>query len=169
MTTTFEEGNLLITISNAENAWRFDVPEHGLSHCMKAVDFIVEQVDRFVFIEFKDPYQPGSTERAQQRFMSRFESGRLDDDLTYKYRDSYLYEWASGRANKPIHYAVLVAADNLTDDFFLTRTEDLKRKLPVDIPRSWSRSFVQACSVFNLTLWNRYFPDFPVSRLSAFH
>lgn len=167
MTTTFEEGDLRITVSNAENVRRFDGSDHGLSHCMKAVDFIIEQADRFVFIEFKDPYQPGSTERERQRFISRFESGGLDDDLTYKYRDSFLYEWASGRANKPVYYLVLVAADHLADDVFLARTEDLKRKLPVTVPDSWSRLFVHGCSVFNVTLWNRYLPDFPVTRISA--
>lgn len=166
MTAVFEEGDLQITVNNAENAWRFDGPGHGLSHCMRAVDLIIEQAGRYVFVEFKDPFEPGSTEREQQRFLGRFQSGGLDNDLTYKYRDSYLYEWASGRANKPIHYAVLVAADELTEEFFLTRTEDLKRKLPVDVPSSWSRSFVQGCSVFNLPLWNRYFPDFPVTRVS---
>ena len=166
MNTTFEEGDLLVTVNNAEDAWRFDGPAHGLSHCMKAVDFIIEQTERFVFIEFKDPYQPGSTARSQQRFISRFQSGGLDDDLTYKYRDSYLYEWSSGRANKPIFYVVLVAVEHLAEDIFLARTEDLKRKLPVTVPNSWSRSFVQGCSVFNVALWNHYLPDFPVSRIS---
>ena len=166
MTITLTEGDLQISLTNVEDARRFDGVSHGLSHCMKAVDFIIELSDSYFYVEFKDPFQAGSTEESRQEFIQRFESGGLDEHLKYKYRDSFLYEWASGRANKPVHYAVLVAADDLSDDVFLARTEDLKRKLPIVVSDSWERTIVQGCSVFNLSLWNRYLPAFPVSRLT---
>ena len=167
MTITLTEGDLQITVNNAEDARRFDGSNHGLSHCMKAVDFIIELSDSYLYIEFKDPYQPGSTQESRQEFIQRFESGVLDEDLKYKYRDSYLYEWASGRADKPVHYAVLVAAEDLSDDVFLMRTEDLKRKLPIIVPDSWTRPIVDACYVFNIPMWNHYLPELPVTRMSS--
>ena len=95
--TTLTEGNLRITFPGAMNVRKFDSPEsHGLTHCMKAVDFIVEDDDRVLFIEFKDPDHPRATDEEKERFVESFRSGRLDEDLKYKYRDSLLYEWASG-------------------------------------------------------------------------
>ena len=42
---TFTEGNLQITIKGAIRARKFDAHNaHGLSHCMKAVDFVVERM-----------------------------------------------------------------------------------------------------------------------------
>ena len=167
MMAVFEEDDLQITVNNVSNARRFDDPSHGLSHCMKAVDFVIELSDRYLFIEFKDPQNPHSRTRNQQRFVREFLSGQIDDDLTYKYRDTFLYEWASQRANKPIHYLVLIALDSLTDADLAARTDDLMRKLPVVGASSWNRQIVHRCDVFNISSWNQYLPNLPVHRLSA--
>ena len=55
--TAFTEDNLQVTFNNVVQARR-DGIGHGLTHCMKAVDFIVELHDRYLFIEFKDPDNP---------------------------------------------------------------------------------------------------------------
>lgn len=44
--TVLKEGDLQITIGDAINARKFDDANHGLNNCMKAVDFIVELLDR---------------------------------------------------------------------------------------------------------------------------
>ena len=166
---TLEEEDLQIDVKNATDAKKFDDASHGLSHCMKAVDFIVERPDRYLFIEFKDPQNPASAAQRQVDFQRNFLRGKLDQDLQYKYRDSFLYEWAEGRADKPIDYLVLIALDSLTAAHLLTRTEDLKRKLPVQKSTSgpWVRPFVRSCALFNLASWNSKLPDLPVTRLSA--
>ena len=69
---------------------------------MKAVDFIVELLDCYLFIEVKDPQAPQTPKPSRNEFLRRLKSGELDQDFKYKYRDSFLYEWASGRTNKPI-------------------------------------------------------------------
>lgn len=166
---TLNEEDLQIEVKDAINATKFDDASHGLSHCMKAVDFIVERPDCYLFIEFKDPQNPGSAAQRQGVFQQNFLRGKLDQDLQYKYRDSFLFEWAEGRADKPIDYLVLIALDSLTAAHLLTRTEDLKRKLPVQKSTSspWKRPFVRSCAVFNLAAWNSKLPDLPVTRLSA--
>ena len=40
-----------------------------------------------------------------------------------------------GQVNKPIHYLVLIAIDSLTEADLLTRTDELKRILPVEGPQ----------------------------------
>lgn len=164
----FVEGDLQIAIDDALNPRRFDDSDsHGLSHCMKAVDFIAELSRAYLFIEFKDPQHPMSRPENLHTFLRDFRSGQIDEDLKYKYRDSFLYEWASGRADKPVHYYVLIAYDGLTESELQFRTYELERKLPVAGPDSWTRAIAGLCRVFNLRLWNRYLPNFPVARRSA--
>ena len=40
------EGELEFVFESAVSARKFDGPDHDLSHCMKAVDFIVEFQDQ---------------------------------------------------------------------------------------------------------------------------
>lgn len=167
--TSFIERDLQITFNNVRSARKFDGPNHGLSHCMKAVDFIVELPDCYLYIEFKDPQDPEATDDRRQEFDDTFRSGKLDPNLKYKYRDSFLYEWASGRADKPIHYFVLVALDSLDSAALLRRTDALKRQLPRRGPRSrsWIRPIVEHCEVFNIATWNNHLSDYPIIRLSS--
>jgi hypothetical protein len=161
------EGNLQITIPAGISVTKFDDDNHGLTHCMKAVDFIVELEDKYLFIEFKDPYHPQSEKAEREEWIKKFFSGIIDEDLKYKYRDSLLYFWAAGRANKPIYYYVLVAMDTLTEADLIARTDELKRKLPVEGPQSgvWKRKIVYGCAVFNISTWNRFLTTYPVSRI----
>ena len=166
--TTLTEGNLQITFPRHVNVRHFDNPDsHGLSQYMKSVDFIVEENDRILFIEFKDPDDPRARAEAREKFVDNFRSGKLTEDLKYKYRDSFLYEWASNNIGKPVYYWVLVGMEKVTEADLLARTDDLKRRLPVLGPRSgvWTRQIVADCMIFNVQTWNRHLPDFPVSRL----
>lgn len=165
--TTVTEGNLRITFPRNARVRKFDdEASHGLSYCMKAVDFIVDERDRMLFIELKDPDHPDAREGDRQKFVHSFLSGRLDNDLQYKYRDTWLYQWASGNIRKPIHYWVIMAIENLTDADLLVRTDDLKRKLPLRGPttEAWT-PIVTGCMVFNIRTWNNLLPRFPLSRV----
>ena len=168
MMTTLTEGDLQVSFGDADSARKFDGDEHQLSHCMKAVDFIVEFSDRYLFIEFKDPQDPEAQGRNSSRFTENFKSGALDNDLKYKYRDSFLYEWAYGRVDKPVYYFVLVALDSLNAVQLGTRTDSLKRQLPLQGPKGnpFTRSVVSGCAVFNIASWNKRFPKYPINRLS---
>lgn len=163
------EGDLKVTLPVGVEGRKFDNETHGLSHCMKAVDFIVELNDKIIFVELKDVDSPSASEnKDRNKFLSKFLSGGIDSDLQYKYRDSYLYELASGRANKPIYYYVLIGAKALSDADLLARTDALKRNLPVYGVNSkpWKKPFVAGCAVMNLLAWNKVLPMYPASRLS---
>lgn len=166
--TALTEGDLQISISGAVSVRRFDDDSHGLSHCMKAVDFIIEYADRYIFIEFKDPDAPDIPPRARAEFVESLEEGRRDDELKYKYRDTFLYEWAAGRADKAIYYFVLIAQSDLSPGDMVRRADALERVLPLRLPSSvaWTRPIVNGCGVFNIASWNRSFPDYPVQRLA---
>ena len=153
--TVFTEGGLEITFNNVVNAQRFE--DHGLT-CLKAVDFLVELPDRFLFIEFKEPHDP-------EDYAERFKKNQLDQNLKYQYRDSFLYERASGRAHKDNYFYVLIALDNLKTADWQRRTDALKKALPVGLPGGWISPIANDCRVFSIMKWNQFFPDFPVRRL----
>lgn len=168
--TVLAEDDLQITLPAAVSGRKFDdEAEHGLSHCMKAVDFIIELEDRVLFVEFKDPENPKALTfgKNSAAFIKEFLSGKLDADLKSKYRDSWLYEWAEGRIKKPITYLVLIGASTLSEAELLARTDALKRQIPVAGPgdRPWKKPFVAGCAVMNLATWNKTLPQFPVNRV----
>ena len=165
--TTLTEGNLRITFPRGTRARKFDEPKtHGLP-CMKAVDFIAEETDRALFIEFKDPDDPCATEARRKRFVEKLSSGGLDTDLKYKYRDTLLCQWACDKVDKPIHYWVLIAAESLTTPLLTSRADVLRRELPLHRPRpgGWKQPIAESCEVFNLDKWNEYLQDYPVERI----
>ena len=164
--TTMTEGNLRISFPIAATVRKFDESQaHGLSHCMKAVDFIVEETDRVLFIEIKDPEHPQSVEEDRQEFLEKFQSGKLDHDLKYKFRDTFIYEWASDKMKKPVYYLVIIAMENLAEPEILYFTDRLRQQLPIRGPQNWSRQLVESCTIFNISTWNKNLPDFPIERI----
>ena len=164
--TTLIEGNIQITLPDNVTGRKFDDGSHGLSHCMKAVDFIIEEADRILFVEVKGDSIP---EDKRSEYIDKLKSEKLDKELQYKYRDTFLYQWASGNVDdKSIHYWVLIAIETLTDADLSIRTDFLKRKLPLKGPPpsgKWKRPIVTSCMVFNIDTWNRLLPDYSVSRI----
>ena len=166
--TVLKERDLQITIGDAVDVRKFDDnATHRLSHCMKAVDFVVELADRYLFMKIKDPQVPQAPPQAAADYLKRLQAGEIDEELKYKYRDSFLYEWAAGRADKPIDYLVLIAVDTLTVADLIQRKRDLESKLPLLGPSStpWLKPIVNGCAVFNMESWNRAMPRYPVSRI----
>ena len=164
--TILTEDRLQITVTGEVSARKFDDKNHRLSRCMKAVDFIIEFDDHYMFIELKDPQHPNARESNQTEFIRSFRAGEIDKDLKRKYRDSLLYEWASGRADKPIDYYVLCAWDRLDSASLGRRTDKLKSILPGHGPDGNPWRMVRNCEVFNLDKWNKNLPQYPATRVS---
>lgn len=74
------EGNLKLSVPKEIVARKFDDALHGLTHCMKAVDFILDLQDRYIFIELKDPENPNSRRANSEKFVDKFISGSIDKD-----------------------------------------------------------------------------------------
>lgn len=168
--TDLAEGDLALHVSGERDSRRFDDHKtHALQHCMKAVDFIIEWADRYWFIELKDPQDPRSKKENQDEFIMKFLRGQIDQDLLYKYRDTFLYEWAAGRTQKPIYYLVLIAFDTLSSAELMERTDALQRNLPVKGSGApeWRRALVSGCAVFNIETWNKNVTGATANRQSA--
>ena len=166
MKMVLQEGRLTINLPPNVAGWKFDDESHGLSHAMKAVDFIVWCNDNVVwFIEIKDPSQNRDNLDAEKNYLRNLKSGRLDKDLASKYRDSWLYKWACQKVDESVesHYYVIIVSNRLDSALLEQRTSALQRMLPLDHPRKrWRRSFAVDCGVFNVESWNRKFTNYPI-------
>jgi len=164
------EGNLSFTFNGALNGYKFDEQDqtsthyHGLSHCMKGVDLVIEQEDVWLFIEVKDPSHPDSTPEQIAAFAKKARSTELVSDLVHKYRDTFLYHWAEQKVEKPIHYLCLITLESA---LVLQLMNQLKRQLPEGRANNqrWQRAIADRCIVANLETWNSSFPHIPVQRV----
>lgn len=146
--------------------WKFDSKSHGLSHAMKAVDFIVESQNVVWFIEIKDPSHPNATKKEQERFLKKLKSADIDIDLVRKYRDSWLYLWACEKVDEFIEcrYYVIIVNKSLDNIQLEQRSSSLQKTLPLDdLGGRWQRKFVMECGVFNMESWNQRFTDYPIT------
>ncbi len=163
--TVLREGDLQLAVPDGLQARRFDGSGWDASHCMKAVDFVLESQDRELFIEFKDPQHPEAPPFSPNDYLSR----ALVNELIGKFRDTFLYRWARCQVTKPIYYYVVVAIDSLTAYELAVQTDIVKRRLPVRaaMPDSWGRALVEDFALLNVAAWNRNFPALGLSRVSA--
>lgn len=158
-----QEDDLEFNFSDAIDAIKFDDHEHALTHCMKAVDFIVELSEAYLFVEVKDPSHPKALIHNVEEFQENINSGKLREDLVKKYRDSFVYRWAEEKLEKPIHFLSLITIEEALLRNF---QDELHQNLPFTGPVRWIRPIVQSCHVINIDAWNRNFPKWPVRRLS---
>ena len=166
--TTCIEGDLEISFSDAWRVRRFDGRSHDFSP-MKAVDFIAESSKEIVFIEIKDPDNPDIPDADREELIDTYKSDKKDFDLKYKFRDSFLYEWACDRIHKPVYYWVLIAMESFSSTQLIRRSDALRSKLPVAAasPKSWKRNVAESCTVFNIRTWNSNAPGCQVERISS--
>jgi len=159
-----QEGMLQFDFVDAIDAFKFDeqartlATYHGLSHCMKAVDFVVEYNDHYLFVEIKDPQDPN-------RYGSEQDKSALIKNLTTKFRDTFLYRWAEDKLDKPVRYQCLVELDNAQTLYLMNQ---LKNQLPTDKqPTRWQRPLAHLCAVANRETWNITFPNIQVNRVTG--
>ncbi len=157
------ENDLSFSFTDALNVVKFDDRNHGLSHCMKAVDFIIELEEYYLFVEVKDPSHPRSRPENTNDFTLKVSDGSLQRELLSKYRDTFIYRWSQDKLDKPVHYLSLITLD----DAQLQNLEtSLKLNLPLQKISRWSKPIALSCNVLNLNAWNRNFPKWPVTRIS---
>ena len=161
-----KEGDLQMALPDDATGRKFDGPGHGLSHCMKAVDWIVELPDRIYFIEVKD-LDSGNAEGHKERrqYLKELKGGKRDSDFVGKFRDSFLYEWACNKVERPISYLVVIACKELDFALLQNRREALQRNLPAGLKAGWLRPLAKDCLVFNVETWNNHFPELPLTRI----
>ncbi|MCF8169235.1 MAG: hypothetical protein K9K38_17750 [Rhodoferax sp.] len=159
-----ETDGFAFQFTGALDAFRFDEKDrakphfHGLSHAMKAVDLVVEMPTDYLFIEVKDfhaadDYDFKSAVAGHQRDERLAHFNHLREVLKHKFRDTWLYRWAQGKADKPVRYLCLLSV----------LSKELRQQLPVGLAGPhWEKALARSCVVLNLERWNVNFPQWPV-------
>lgn len=159
------EGRISIDFSNAIMAQKFDSKENNkLSHCMAAVDIIVEIKSHILFIEVKDPDHPQARASDRAEFIQKLKNKSHIQGFARKYRDSYIYQCAKRAVTKPVKYIVLVLCNDLTKADFSAATSDLSRKIPTDdyVPQEWHRGICNNSIILDYDGWRQHFPSLPI-------
>ncbi len=162
------EGELLVGFPAGASARKFDGPDHGLSHCMKAVDIVIEEGDDLILLEVKDFDQTAARSRSAPAA-----DARLERDVWAwigKFRDSLLYLWAEERCGRHRGCYVVLECRSLDRALRMHLQELFERCLPAfsRLPRSvvneWKRIPVHRCAVLDVKEWNRRMSRFPIRR-----
>ena len=159
--------------SDAIDAYVFDEKDstkptfHGAP--MKGVDIVAEFEEAYIYVELKDYDDPSGYDVTKATNDDEREARQdsfkwLKNYLKYKFRDSYLYRFAEGKVDKPVHYICVLTFDNALNSRML---KELKRELPVGKKaRRWTQPLATSCQVVNLEKWNEVFPKWPAIRIA---
>ncbi len=167
------EGELEFDFRKAIRAERFDEEKrHRMSHCMKAVDFLVEWPDALWFIEVKDPSKSSIPDhlsnKERRNFIERMKKKVLfHEELGPKAKDSFLYLHLMGEVpEKPIKYFVLLALRELDKALLSFSARELKQASCLIGPNNseWRNRYICAAAVYNLETWNQHLGHCPVRR-----
>lgn len=130
---------------------------------MKRVDFIVSEPERLLLIEVKDPT------RYQGQKNNSYKASidiNVNSNLVPKARDTYTALHLFKKNTKPLWYIVYIdISDNKNDSaLLLQKHEALRERLRGEFHRQWRVQYIANSLVLNETQWNKYFPQYPISR-----
>ncbi|MEY4589751.1 MAG: hypothetical protein RL497_1827 [Pseudomonadota bacterium] len=169
-TPEWREDDIHIDFSKAQSVLKLDGAAHGLSHHLKAVDFVVEWADQLWLLEIKDPENSTIPEQHRQhqlqKFQEKLQSDRLiNEELYPKLRDSLIYiSMNRGIAAKKLIYITLIGLESLDAVALAALKNTLWQKEWLKGPKNgWQKPFAVMC--MNLTQWNRLLPHCPARRI----
>lgn len=173
---THTEGELHFDFSAAQTVIKLDDPSQPRPQGWKLVDFVIEEADRLVLLEVKDPSTRPRVDnaanaaaqiKARQEFVRRLGNRALvTDELTPKARDSYCHLHLMQRDRLPMLYVFLLGAAELTLEpaTLLALKESLRARLHQECAEPWSRPYVTDCLVLTETSWPKAFPRYTLRR-----
>jgi hypothetical protein len=147
-------------------------------HGFQLVDFIIEEENRLVMLEIKNPScKPKSNDekalagiKAQRNnFVLKIHNGELiNHELVPKARDSYTYIHLMARDAKPILYVFLLGAGQLQleEASLLAFKDDMLARLRQEAGQPWARHYVADCLVLTEQTWRLAFPEYALARIS---
>ncbi|MBH9740668.1 hypothetical protein [Vibrio navarrensis] len=160
------EEDLEFDFSDARQAFRFDCDDlHGASSKAQRVDFIAEYDDYYLFIEVKDPDNPGASN--PEAFMAKLRNQKLEKSLAGKFRDTLFFRHLTSEhnQNKSIKYVVLLSCTAIEPAMLMAKRDLLYREIPLENP-AWRNHRVADCILVNLQQYRDLFGENSVRRIS---
>lgn len=168
MSPVLREAELEFNFSSAVHAVKFDAKGVPKPDGLKQVDFIVEEEQRRLIVEVKDPFRAGANPARSRGFIHNLMVGEgRDGGVVQKGRDTYTFLHLMKEDDKPLHYVVVVAMDNApqSKETLLTINDRLSRGLKQEGAVPWRRTYIAVSLVLDLEGWNKHFPQYPARRV----
>jgi hypothetical protein len=166
MPSTFTEGELRFDFSGSIGAERLDEQGVPIPQGMSFVDFTVEEDNRQLLIEIKDPADSMATEDERGNFQ-RSLAGRelINLELVPKCRDSYTYMHLMKRDSKSFLFVVVLGVPQSFDPGLLIPfVERLRERLMKEAKEPWVQPYVTDCVVMTPDTWSNFFPNYRLQR-----
>lgn len=170
---SLQEGDIVIDVSRAQQAWHFDSGDHQ-KICdklqLKRIDMVIELQSHIVFLEVKDPEDPRAVEHGQDaKFHDRLTNGQIIKECCSKFRDTFYFQRARSALSKPIICVLLLVSERLGTPEVEKMTKSLSKQLPAASrkPDMWDAPPFDKCFVLDRYSWEKHFQGFSVSRASA--
>ncbi len=171
-TVSLSEGEIQIEFQGVLNAEKFDDSRHGMSHCLKAVDFLCDWPKDLWLVELKDPEESAIPLKHQANSVAQFTKGRSTEQyfrsvLAQKLKDTILYLHLDCRLpDKPMKYVVLAGLSSMDSAMMLNALDRLRKACgdpKQGIP--WRRGY--AVAFLNMEEWNKRFPHCRATRVKT--
>lgn len=162
---TVTEGRMQLDFAAAVNVQRLDRPGAPLPHGMALVDFVVEETDKTLLLEIKDPEgaAPPHRQRAVDDFLRTLEGkGLIRHEIVPKARDSYTFLHRMKQDSKPFVLVCLFGVDTKDPALLVNFKDRLLARLQKETDRAWERRYVKDCVVATPTSWAALFPAYPL-------
>jgi hypothetical protein len=172
-----QEGELRFDFSEAIASEKLDAPGKPLPEGMQLVDVVVEENERLLLIEVKDPSarprgdNPQAIEALKKERIAFLKKLRDDSliskELTPKARDSYTFLHLMGRDDKPMRFVFLLGAAEmkLEPALLLGFKDRLLARLRKETDQAWTRAYVTDCLVLTEATWAMAFPKYALTRV----
>ena len=169
---SLSEGDIHIEFQGVINAEKFDDARHGMSHCLKAVDFLCDWPSDLWLVELKDPEESAIPLKYKASSVTRFTKELSTEEyfrsvLAQKLKDTVLYLHLDCRLpDKPMKYVVLVGLSTMDSAMMVNALDRLRKACGDPKPGSpWRRGY--AVAFLNIEEWNKRFPHCPAKRTTT--
>jgi hypothetical protein len=133
---------------------------------LKDVDFIVENNDKILFVEYKNSNIPNASN--PKAFEEKIKTDDHYVEIARKFYDSIIYIMACEK-NKPIEYIYILECQKADSVIRKSITAKIKKKLPFDLQQEnedIKRKLIACFCVVSIDEWNQKFPEFQINPVS---
>ena len=133
---------------------------------MRLVDFIVEEEDRTLLIEVKDPGQEDAILSERDKWqMDGHIRNKIETNIVPKARDTYCYLHLMQETDRPIDLIFLLGYDEPDANLRIGVLPHLKKRLRQEGPAPWKRPYIRESFFLRLEDFSRVCPSFSVRRV----
>ena len=155
-----ENGHAEFDFSKADNV--IELHEKYKRTPLSDVDFIIENADKIIFVEYKNSNIPDASK--PEAFEEKLKDDQHYIKIARKYYDSIIYLMACENP-KPFEYIYILEADIADIVNRKMIAAKIKRKLPFELQQEDTeikRELIRDFHVVNIDEWNHKFPDYQI-------